>query len=153
MFKDQLPVLDDLNTPLSREQLQVLQDQVTSEGDLPSIQSQFNYSWGLIKSNDPTDQKLGIKTLTDLYKSSPQRRRECLYYLSLGCFKVGDYANARRYIDSLILHEPTNEQFIQLQKIIQDKIATDGLVGIALVSGIVAIGATALSLLLTKKKR
>lgn len=146
-------MLSDLHTPLSREQLQVLQDQVTSEGDLPSVQSQFNYSWGLIKSNDPNDQKLGIKTLTDLYKSSPQRRRECLYYLALGCFKIGDYSNSRRYIDSLITHEPHNDQFLKLQKIIQDKIATDGLVGIALVSGIVAAGATALTLFWSKKRR
>jgi hypothetical protein len=33
---------------------------------------------------------------------SPERRRECLYYLALGNFKLGNYGEARRYNDLLL---------------------------------------------------
>lgn len=118
-----------------------------------SVQSRFNYAWGLIKSDVVHDQRLGVKILTDVYKDSPQRRRECLYYLAIGTFKLGDYADARRYVESLIAHEPENHQALALQQMINDKIAKDGLIGIALVSGLVAAGATALSLFLRNSKR
>ena len=141
------------NSPLTKDQLEVLRQQVLSEGDLVSVQSRFNYAWGLIKSDVVHDQRLGVKILTDVYKDSPQRRRECLYYLAIGTFKLGDYADARRYVESLIAHEPENHQALALQQMINDKIAKDGLIGIALVSGLVAAGATALSLFLRNSKR
>ncbi|CCH44349.1 Mitochondria fission 1 protein [Wickerhamomyces ciferrii] len=130
----------------------VLRQQVLSEGELVSVQSRFNYAWGLIKSNKVDDQRLGVKILTDVFKDSPQRRRECLYYLSIGTYKLGDYADARRYSDALVQHEPDNQQAQALQKMIEDQISKDGLIGIALISGVVAAGATALSLFLRKKR-
>lgn len=35
--------------------------------------------------------------LIEIYRSDPPRRRECLYYLSLGHFKMGNYDEARRF--------------------------------------------------------
>lgn len=129
-----------------------MRQQVLSEGELVSVQSRFNYAWGLIKSNKVDDQRLGVKILTDVFKDSPQRRRECLYYLSIGTYKLGDYADARRYSDALVQHEPDNQQAQALQKMIEDQISKDGLIGIALISGVVAAGATAFSLFLRKKR-
>lgn len=135
-----------------------------------SVQSRFNYAWGLIKSNKEDDQRLGIKILGDIFKDSPIRRRECLYYLALGSYKLGEYATARRYADSLANHDPTNPQASALKEMIEDKIAKgmysmvdewflrvtnmhkEGIIGIAIVSGVVAAGATALSLLLRRKR-
>lgn len=110
-------------SPLSAAQLDILRQQVLSEGDLVSVQSRFNYAWGLIKSNKVDDQRLGVKILTDVFKDSPQRRRECLYYLSIGTYKLGDYSDSRRYADALIQHEPENSQAIALKKMIEDQIA------------------------------
>lgn len=130
----------------------MLRQQVLSEGDLVSVQSRFNYAWGLIKSDDTNDQRLGVKILTDVFKDSPQRRRECLYYLSIGTYKLGDYSDSRRYVDALLSYEPENQQALALKQMVADKIAKDGLIGIALVSGAVAAGAAILSLAFRKRR-
>ena len=33
----------------------------------------------------------------ELYRAEPGRRRECLYYLALGHYKMGNYEEARRF--------------------------------------------------------
>ncbi|OWB55975.1 hypothetical protein B5S28_g1865 [[Candida] boidinii] len=97
--------------------------QVESEKPEPSVQSQFNYAWGLLKSDDEDDNKQGINILTDIFKNIPARRRECLYYLTIGCFKIGEYEDAKRYVEALLIHEPDNHQAIQLKMAIENKIS------------------------------
>ena len=74
--------------------------------------------------------------LSEIFRTSPERRRECLYYLALGNFKLGNYAQARKYNDLLLENEPGNLQASNLQTLIDDKVAKEGLVGVAIVSGI-----------------
>lgn len=88
-----------------------------------SQQTKFNYSWGLVKSSKVSDQQLGVELLTELFKEARDRRRECLYYLALGCYKLGDYSNARKYSDILLESVPGDHQAIQLRQIIEDKIS------------------------------
>lgn len=38
-----------------------------------------------------------VRRITEIYRSDPPRRRECLYYLSLGHFKMGNFDEARRF--------------------------------------------------------
>ena len=66
----------------------------------------------------------------------PERRRECLYYLALGNYKLGSYAEARRYNDLLLDHEPGNLQAGSLRSLIDDKVAKEGMMGIAIVGGL-----------------
>src|SRR5437763_1772487 len=68
--------------------------------------------------------------------TTPGRRRECLYYLALGNFKLGNYAEARRYNDLLLDKEPGNLQAASLQSLIDDKVAREGLMGAAIVGGL-----------------
>ncbi|ODQ82127.1 hypothetical protein BABINDRAFT_165616 [Babjeviella inositovora NRRL Y-12698] len=147
-----LPALEDANTPLSKEQLTILRNQLSKEQPNISIQSQFNYAWGLIKSALKDDSKQGIRLLSEIYKEYPQRRRECLYYLSIGCYKVGDYSNARRYAEALLENEPENTQAQQLKNLIEDKVAKEGLIGMAVIGGFLAVGGAALTAILTSKK-
>jgi mitochondrial fission 1 protein len=74
--------------------------------------------------------------LSEIFRTSPERRRECLYYLALGNFKLGNYANARKYNDLLLDNEPANLQATNLRALIDDKVAKEGLMGVAIVSGI-----------------
>lgn len=74
--------------------------------------------------------------LSEIFRTSPERRRECLYYLALGNFKLGNYANARKYNDLLLDNEPGNLQATNLRALIDDKVAKEGLMGVAIVSGI-----------------
>lgn len=74
--------------------------------------------------------------LSDIFRQSPDRRRECLYYLALGNYKLGNYAEAKRYNDSLLDIEAGNLQAQSLSQLIEDKVAKEGLVGVAIVGGL-----------------
>ena len=140
-------------SPLSTEELDILRKQFFNEGQFVSLQTRFNYAWGLIKSDHVPDQQLGIKILADLFKDAPERRRECLYYLSIGCFKLNDYSNARKYADILLELEPQNRQAGQLRQIIEDRLAKEGLIGVAITSGVIAAAAAAIELLVRNQRR
>ena len=59
----------------------------------------------------------------EIYKEAPGRRRECLYYLALGQYKLGHYNEARRYNDLLLEREPRNMQALSLKALIDDRVA------------------------------
>ncbi|KAL3955347.1 hypothetical protein ACCO45_010910 [Purpureocillium lilacinum] len=109
--------------PLNASELNVLRAQYEKEGDMVGVQTKFNYAWGLVKSNSRHDQQLG-------------RRRECLYYLALGNYKLGNYGEARRYNDLLLDREPANLQASDLRQLIDAKVAKEGLMGVAILSGV-----------------
>lgn len=94
------------------------------------------HSQGLIKSNSRSEQQEGVRLLSEIFRSAPERRRECLYYLALGNYKLGNYGEARRYNDLLLEHEPENLQAASLRSLIDDKVAKEGLMGIAIVGGV-----------------
>ncbi|KAL1855163.1 Mitochondrial fission 1 protein [Paecilomyces lecythidis] len=131
-----LPYAADAESPLKPAELQVLRAQYEKEGDYVGVQTKFNFAWGLIKSNIRSEQQEGVRLLSEIFRTAPERRRECLYYLALGNYKLGNYAEARRYNDLLIEHEPQNLQAASLRTLIDDKVAKEGLVGIAIVGGV-----------------
>lgn len=91
---------------------------------------------GLIKSNSRSDQQEGVRLLSDIFRASPDRRRECLYYLALGNYKLGNYAEAKRYNESLLELEPSNMQAQSLRQLVDDKVAKEGLMGVAIVGSL-----------------
>jgi fission 1 protein len=107
---------------------------------------------GLIKSNARPDQQEGVRLLSDIFRTAPERRRECLYYLALGNYKLGNYAEARRYNDLLLDKEPGNLQASSLRGLIDDKVAREGLLGVAILSG-VAIAAGVVGGMIIKSTR
>ncbi|KAL8690525.1 MAG: hypothetical protein Q9224_004386 [Gallowayella concinna] len=131
-----LPDAADADSPLKAEELQVLRGQYEKEGFYVGVQTKFNYAWGLIKSSSRNEQQEGVRLLSDIFRNAPERRRECLYYLALGNYKLGNYAEARRYNDLLLEHEPANLQASSLRGLIDDKVAKEGLMGVAILSGV-----------------
>ncbi|AMD19980.1 HCL171Cp [Eremothecium sinecaudum] len=149
-----LPTIEDAYGSLSAEQLEILRQQVLSEGgDIASLQSRFNYAWGLVKSQDSEDQRLGVKILTDIYKESPMRRRESLYYLTIGCYKLGEYSMAKRYADALYSHEPENSQARAVKAMVEKKIQSESFKGIAMISAGIAAAAAVAGLMMRNRKR
>jgi Fis1 C-terminal tetratricopeptide repeat len=61
--------------------------------------------------------------MIEIYKESANRRRECLYYLALGQYKLGHYNEARRFNDVLLEREPRNMQALSLKSLIDDRVA------------------------------
>ena len=89
-----------------------------------------------------------MRLLSEIFRNSRERRRECLYYLALGNYKLGNYAEARRYNELLLELEPANLQAGSLKGLIDEKVAKEGLVGAAIVGGIVVAAGVVGSLLL-----
>nr|POE85383.1 mitochondria fission 1 protein [Quercus suber] len=148
-----LPYAADAEAPLSAKELQVLRAQYEKEGEYVSLQTKFNFAWGLIKSSSRGDQQQGVLLLSGIFRDSPDRRRECLYYLALGNFKLGNYAEARRYNDSLLELEPGNLQARSLKDLIEDKVAKEGLMGVAIVGGLAAAAAVGVGFLIKGAQR
>ncbi|KAF7511954.1 mitochondrial membrane protein [Endocarpon pusillum] len=149
---DHLPYAADAESPLKPSELQVLRAQYEKEGEFVGVQTKFNYAWGLIKSNARVEQQEGVRLLADIFRTAPERRRECLYYLALGNFKLGNYAEARRYNDLLLDKEPGNLQAESLRTLIDDRVSKEGLMGVAIVGGI-AVAAGIVGGLLMKNSR
>ncbi|EUC46333.1 hypothetical protein COCMIDRAFT_93178 [Bipolaris oryzae ATCC 44560] len=122
-----LPYAADVESPLKPEELQVLRAQYEKEGEYVGLQTKFNYAWGLIKSTSRPDQQEGVRLLSEIFRNSRERRRECLYYLALGNYKLGNYAEARRYNELLLELEPANLQAGSLKSLIDEKVAKEGL--------------------------
>ena len=108
---------------------------------------------GLIKSNTREDQQEGVRLLSEIFRASPDRRRECLYYLGLGNYKLGNYAEARRYNDSLLELEANNLQAQSLRQLIDAKVAREGLMGVAIVGGLAAAAAVGVGMLVRGAQR
>ncbi|KAJ5679185.1 hypothetical protein N7462_007429 [Penicillium macrosclerotiorum] len=148
-----LPYAADAESPLKPEELEVLRNQYEKEGDYVGIQTKFNYAWGLIKSNDRPEQQEGVRLLSEIFRGAPERRRECLYYLALGNFKLGNYGEARRYNDLLLEKEPANLQATSLGSLIDDKVAKEGLMGVAILGGLAVAAGVVGSLILKGTRR
>ncbi|GAA5807776.1 hypothetical protein MFLAVUS_001155 [Mucor flavus] len=152
MRPDSTPLIQDAEIPLSAAELEVLRRQYIKEGEYVTIQTKFNYAWGLIKSSKSDHIELGIKLLTEIYTDAPERRRECLYFLAIGNFKIKNYSEARRFNEQLLKLEPRNDQATSLKQMIDEKVSTEGVIGLAIVSGVVAVGAALVAAVVKRSK-
>lgn len=139
----ELPYAADAEVSLSYDELEVLRLQYQKEvaQSHVTVQTKFNYAWGLVKSPLRDLQVEGVRLLQEIYRAEPTRRRECLYYLALGYFKMGNYQDARKFNDLLLEKEPNNLQAQSLSSLIEKGVAREGYVGMALAGGAAALGA------------
>ncbi|KAI7834145.1 mitochondria fission 1-like protein [Kickxella alabastrina] len=147
-----LPYAAEAEQSLSPSELQVLQRQFEREGTQVRIQTKFNYAWGLIKSAQKHDQTRGVALMHNIYEENEERKRECLYYLGIGYYKMGEYANARVYTERLLALEPGNKQAESLRQLVDEKVARDGLIGLAMSGGAVALLGIAAAFMFKKSK-
>lgn len=107
----------------------------------------------MIKSSLRSEQQYGVQLLSDIFKTTPERRRECLYYLALGNYKLGNYAEARRYNDLLLDKEPGNLQSQSLRSLIEDKVSREGMMGLAIAGGVAVAAGLVGGMLMRGRKR
>lgn len=94
-----------------------------------------------------------MRLLYQVYRDSPEMTRECLYYLGLGSYKLGNYSDAKKYVDELLRSEPSNGQALSLRALIDDRVKTEGLIGLGIVGGGLALGAVVLTALFRGAKK
>jgi len=151
----EIPYAADAEISLTYDELEVLKVQYVKEqaqGHI-TVQTKFNYAWGLVKSPQREHQEQGVKLLQDIYRSEPTRRRECLYYLALGYYKLGDYENSRKFNNLLIDKEPHNLQAQSLNSLIDKAITREGYIGMALAGGAAALGTILIASMVRKSKK
>ncbi|KAJ2801050.1 mitochondrial membrane protein [Coemansia helicoidea] len=151
MVDGYLPYAADAEQSLTADELLVLQRQYERELPRARVQTKFNYAWGLIKSAARNEQRAGVRLMHEIYDEHAERKRECMYYLAIGYYKMGEHRNARVYIEQLLALEPTNAQARSLHGLIDDKVARDGLIGLAVSGGVVALAGLAIAALFRKK--
>ncbi|KAF9644976.1 mitochondrial fission 1 protein [Thelephora ganbajun] len=151
----ELPYAADAEDSLSYDELQVLRLQYQKEVSQShvTVQTKFNYAWGLIKSPKREHQVEGVGILQDIYRNEPVRRRECLYYLALGYYKMGNYEEAKSFVGRLLEKEPSNLQAQSLNALIEEKATRDGYIGMAIAGGAAAVGALLLTSLVRRAVR
>ncbi|KIM32739.1 hypothetical protein M408DRAFT_326482 [Serendipita vermifera MAFF 305830] len=137
-----LPYAADAEVSLSYDELEVLRLQYMREEGAGHVttQTKFNYAWGLVKSPQRDHQVHGVRLLQDIYRAEPARRRECLYYLALGHYKMGNYEDAKKFNGLLVDKEPGNLQAQSLGTLIDNSMAREGYIGMALAGSAAAIG-------------
>jgi fission 1 protein len=138
----ELPYAADAEVSLSFDELEVLRLQYQKEVSQAhaSIQTKFNYAWGLVKSPIRADQVEGVRLLQDIYRAEPTRRRECIYYLALGHYKMANYDEAKKFNTLLLEKEPSNLQAQSLMSLIDQKVTREGYVGMALAGAAAVVG-------------
>ena len=121
-----------------------------SESGTTSINTQFQYACCLVRSKYKDDIRKGIELFSDLCNRGCDQR-DFLFFLGLGYYKLGDYATAMKFTQRLLTIEPSNHQARELEGIIDEKQKKDGLVGLAVVGGVVALGGALLGMMFAKK--
>ena len=106
-----------------------------------------------MKSNNESEQENGIKLLLDIFHEAPERRRECLYYLSLANFKLKRYDEAKEHIKMLLQLQPSNSQAQNLQKSIDYQVTKEGYIGLSLLGGAVITASILGTFLIRKSSR
>ncbi|KAG2344010.1 mitochondrial fission 1 protein [Suillus weaverae] len=150
-----LPYAADAEVSLSYDEIEVLRLQYEKELAQAhiTVQTKFNYAWGLVKSPVRENQVEGVRLLQEIYRTEPSRRRECLYYLALGYYKMGNFTDARSFNDLLLSREPTNLQAQSLASLIDKGVAREGYVGMALAGGVAAVGTLLIAGLIRRATR
>ncbi|XP_044743026.1 mitochondrial fission 1 protein [Chrysoperla carnea] len=146
---------DVLNEVVSTEDLnkfeKVYHEQLYKNDMTPK--AQFEYAWCLVRSKYPADIKKGIILLEELFKNHTEGKRDYLYFLAVGNARIKEYSVALQYVRGFLHIEPGNQQVLALETHIKKRMEKEGLVGIAVVSGIVLAvgGLVGLGMALAKK--
>ncbi|CAI5453708.1 unnamed protein product [Caenorhabditis angaria] len=121
----------------------------------PSDDAIVSYSFALINSSDKNEIRKGIAGFEKLLRQgdSPGKRREYVYFLSLGYARIGEFDMAMRFADALIAAEPENVQAKRLREAIAKKARRNGVIGAAIFGGGVAVAAAGVLTILALVKK
>lgn len=126
------------------------------------VKDKFSLATIYIKSKNKEYITKGIHYFEDILRDSNldhEIKRDSLYFISLGFYFLGDNVKAKKSIELLLKIDTNNSQGLKLNKLLEDKVYNDGIlglttigaIGVGLFSGIAAVGVLG-SYFLFKKK-
>ncbi|EFO17504.1 hypothetical protein LOAG_10996 [Loa loa] len=120
----------------------------------PSAIAVYSYAHGLIKSNNRNVLR-GIKLLEDLLRQEVEdiSKRDYVYYLAIAHTRLKEYDRALAYVDILLSAESNNRQALDLKDVIKQRMKKDGIIGMAILGGgIAVIGGLAIAAFAASKR-
>ncbi|XP_010926963.1 mitochondrial fission 1 protein A [Elaeis guineensis] len=117
-------------------------------------ESLMRLSWALVHSRQPEDVNRGIAMLEASLgsSSSPLQTREKLYLLAVGYYRNGDYSKSRQLLERCLEIAPDWRQALTLKKVVEDRIAKDGVIGIGIAATAVGLLVGGIAAAVTRKK-
>ncbi|XP_074561123.1 mitochondrial fission 1 protein A-like [Curcuma longa] len=117
-------------------------------------ESLMRLSWALVHSRFPDDVNRGIAMLEASLDSSasPLQTREKLYLLAVGFYRNADYSRSRQLLEQCLQIAPDWRQAQTLKKVVEDRIAKDGVIGIGIAATAVGLLVGGIAALATRKK-
>ncbi|XP_042502176.1 mitochondrial fission 1 protein A-like [Macadamia integrifolia] len=111
-------------------------------------------SWALVHSRQPEDMQRGIAMLEASLAgtNSPLQKREKLYLLAVGYYRSGDYSRSRNLVEQCLEIAPDWRQALTLKKVVEDRIAKDGVIGIGIAATAVGLLVGGIAAAVARKK-
>lgn len=117
-------------------------------------ESIMRLSWALVHSRQAEDIQRGIAMLEASLASNipPLQLREKLYLLAVGYYRSGEYSRSRHLLEQCLEIAPDWRQALVLKKTIEDRIATDGVIGIGITATAVGLIVGGVAAAMARKK-
>ena len=97
--------------------------------DLPDPDKKFRLGWMLCRSAQRNEVRQGLCLLADMIDEgfSP---RDCLYYIAIAHFRLGEYRLARYSAERLLKADATSVQAHELHRMITERVNNHGVAGL-----------------------
>ncbi|KAL7097782.1 hypothetical protein ACP275_10G164300 [Erythranthe tilingii] len=116
-------------------------------------ESIMRLSWALVHSRQQEDMQRGIAMLEASLTNtnSPLQKREKLYLLAVGYYRVGNYSRSMQLLDQCLEIAPDWRQALSLKKTVEDRVTKDGVIGIGITATAVGLIAGGIAAALARK--
>ena len=124
------------------------------EGDAPDATLAFSYALALTLSPKRADKFAGIALLEGLIDASvsPQTTGECLYFMGVASYKLGEFRASRLAAERLLRQQPDHAKAAALHALVRARVQADGARGLAWAAG-VALAAAAVGTYFLRSRR
>ena len=110
----------------------------------------LNYGVVLAFSGDRQNNYRGIQLLSEQLDLSPLYASECLLYMAIAKYNLGEYRDARMLCEDLLKREPTRTSASNLYELIRTKVKEDGRAGLGLIVSVIVFAAIFSKLFITR---
>eukprot|EP00897_Mesotaenium_endlicherianum_P007385 jgi/Mesen1/6675/ME000343S05845 len=124
------------------------------QGKKNNTDSMMRLAWALVHSRRPSDVNRGIAMLEAQLsnKASPDQQREVLYLLGVGHYRAGEYIRSKRLVDQALQVAPDFRQALTLKRMVDERISADGMIGMGIAAGAVALLVGGLATLASRRR-